>query len=75
MSTAEYWKAHTALVEEIKKLGIYHDPRYRLDLAYYRHYLPKLSQKYPTRLVELIDRCIVLRRSGHESAHKDGRYV
>jgi hypothetical protein len=73
----DYRAVHERLVKKLREVGVHHGLSDRLPLAFYRQYINKIPGD-PGKIYEielLIDECIVMRREGNESEHKDDRYT
>lgn len=74
-----YEDQHKALIDELRKAGIWFDYRQRIDLAWLRYNIAKvLDQEYNAQLnsiIDLIDHCVYSRIRGQEPKHEDGWYL
>lgn len=75
MGEAVYWAVHNKLIHKLREIGIHHSFKDRLELAWYKHHIKKVTDKSVTDIIGLLDHCIQLRIEGLEPQHKNGRYL
>jgi hypothetical protein len=72
-----YKDHHRVLVNALREVGIWFDYAERLDLAWLRHYVGRVSGDTP-RIDAIrghIDICVRARTKGLEPKHENGRYT
>jgi hypothetical protein len=72
-----YQDRHKSLVDALRKVGIWFDYGQRIDLAWLRHHIEKVTDNREDidYIRDCIDLCVSGRIKGLEGPHKDGRYI
>lgn len=71
----EYKELQKEAVDELRKLGVHFQYDDRMALFWLRNNIPKLYTGNLDRLLDILDRLVVLRTKGLEPKHENGRYI